>query len=348
MPKTHQIEPIDPIDALRRWMGREDLGRREVESLFGQLMDGALSDTQIAALLAALATKGETVEEIAGAAKAMRDRVVGIPHKHEHAVDTCGTGGDGKNTFNISTAAAVVAAAAGVPVAKHGNRSVSSRCGSADVLEELGVSIETDVDVAARCLNEIGIAFLFAPRLHPAMGAVMPVRKALAVRTVFNILGPLTNPAGARRQVLGVFDRALVDQLAHVLAELGSEHVLVVHGEDGLDELTITGATHVAELKDGAVRSYSVHPEDFGLARVELDSLAGGDVRQNAQAMRAVFSGTGGPLADVTGLNAGAAIYVGGFEETLAAGVARAVKVISSGAAQQKLEELIAFGRAHD
>ncbi len=235
-------------DALRRLLGREDLTRAETEELFGQLMDGALDAAQKAALLIGLAMKGETASEIAGAAAAMRRRVVPIPHSRPLAVDTCGTGGDGRGTFNISTAAALVAAAGGAAIAKHGNRSVSSRSGSADVLAALGVPIEVEPEVAGRALDEIGIAFLFAPRLHPAMREVMPVRRALAVRTVFNLLGPLTNPAGAQAQVLGVYARDKVELLARVLLELGVRHALVVHGSDGLDEITTTGPTFVAEV----------------------------------------------------------------------------------------------------
>ncbi len=273
---------MDPIEALRRAMARQDLSREATEELFGSLMDGGWDDSHKAALLIALAMKGEAASEIAGAASAMRCRVVAIPHTRAGVVDTCGTGGDGKGTFNISTAAAVVAAAAGVPVAKHGNRSVSSRSGSADVLEALGVPIDVDPETAGRALDEVGIAFLFAPKLHPAMKEVMPVRRTLGVRTIFNVLGPLTNPAGARRQVMGVYDDALVGLIGRVLADLGSRHALVVHGSDGLDEITTTGPTRVAEVRDGEVETYRLDPADLGLPRAEPGDLRGGSPQVNA------------------------------------------------------------------
>lgn len=329
--------------ALRRWLAREDLSRAETEELFSQLMDGELSEAMKAAMLVALAMKGEATSEIAGAAQAMRRRVIAIPHGVERAVDTCGTGGDGKGTFNISTAAALVAAAAGVPIAKHGNRSVSSRSGSADVLAALGVAIDTTPEQAGRALEAIGIAFLFAPKLHPAMKEVMPVRKELGVRTLFNVLGPLTNPAGARRQVLGVFAAHLVETLAEVLLELGCEHALVVHGADGLDEITTTGPTHVAEVKDGTIETYALSPADLGLPRAAAQDLLGGSPEHNAELLRGVLAGGGGPLADVTALNAGAAIYVGGLAADLEGGLARAEEALRSGAAATKLEELRNF-----
>ncbi len=330
--------------ALERWIAGEDLSRGEVEELFGRLMDGELSEPVKAGLLVALRCKGESAAEIAGAAAAMRRRVVRIPHDVEGVIDTCGTGGDGLGTFNISTAAALVAAAAGAPVAKHGNRSVSSKSGSADVLEELGVAIETEPAGAARALREIGIAFLFAPRLHPAMRQVMPVRKALGVRTLFNVLGPLTNPAGARRQLLGVFDAGLVETLAHVLLDLGSERAMVVHGSDGLDEITTTGLTRVAEVRAGEVALYELDPGDLGIERVEPSALAGGDPAFNAELMRRLAAGEEGPLADITALNAAAALYVAGRAEDLATGLALARRALASGAVASKLEQLRRFG----
>lgn len=334
---------MNPTDALRRILAREDLSRQETEELFGRLMDGELGEAHKAALLVGLAMKGESVSEITGAAAAMRRRVVRIPHQVEKVVDTCGTGGDGKGTFNISTAAALVAAAAGVPVAKHGNRSVSSKSGSADVLAALGVPIETVPEQAARALEAVGIAFLFAPRLHPAMKEVMPVRGALGVRTIFNVLGPLTNPAGARRQITGVYSDTLVEPIAGVQRELGAEHALVVHGSDGLDELTTTGPSRVAEVKAGKVSLYEVRPEDFGLERAQPEALAGGDPEENARDLEKVLAGRPGPLADITALNAGAAIYVAGLSETLAAGVEEARRALGGGAAARKLEELRTF-----
>jgi anthranilate phosphoribosyltransferase len=331
--------------ALRRWMNRESLSRAETEALFGDLMDGMMSDVVKAALLAALAAKGESAAEIAGAAAALRRRAVRIPHAVASVVDTCGTGGDGRGTFNISTAAAFVAAAAGVPIAKHGNRSVSSRSGSADVLEALGADLEIAPQAAARCLETVGIAFLFAPRLHPAMKEVMPVRRELGVRTIFNILGPLANPAGARRQVLGVYAEGLVEPIARVLAELGTEHALVVHGRDGLDEITSAGATRVAEVRSGAVSLREIAPEDFGVRRCAPADLLGGTPGENAALLRRVLEAEGetGPLAGVTALNAGAAIFVGGLESDLAGGVALARRTLASGAAGRKLEEFLAF-----
>jgi len=329
--------------ALGRLLEGDDLESAEVEDLLGQLMDGELGEASKAALLVALAMKGETAAEIAGAARAMRRRVVAIPHGCPDCIDTCGTGGDGRGTFNISTAAALVAAAAGAPVAKHGNRSISSRSGSADVLAELGVDIETDAERAGRALDQIGIAFLFAPRLHPAMREVMPVRRELGVRTVFNVLGPLTNPAGARRQVLGVYSASLVERLAHVLDKLGSEHALVVHGTDGLDEITTTGPTHVAEVRGGEVSRRLFDPRELGLELARPEDLEGGTPKENAAVFERLLAGEEGPIADVVALNAGAALYVAGVAEDMAAGLALAREAIASGAARQKLDALRRF-----
>src|SRR4051812_2380143 len=254
--------PLEVRAALARLTSGESLTREETEDLFGQLMDGQVTETLKAALLIALRMKGEAVPEIAGAAAAMRRRAIPIPHQTEGLVDTCGTGGDGRGTFNISTAAALVAAAAGAPVAKHGNRSVSSKSGSADVLAALGVRIDADPATAGRTLDAVGIAFLFAPLLHPAMREVMPVRRELGMRTIFNVLGPLTNPAGASRQVMGVYAESLVEPIGQVLRDLGAEHALVVHG-DGMDEITTTGRTRIAEVRHGEVRIYDVEPERF-------------------------------------------------------------------------------------
>lgn len=336
---------IQPQEALSRVMAGEDLTREETEALFGDLMDGLVSEVLKSALLVALRMKGEAPSEIAGAAAAMRGRSVKIPHGLEVVVDTCGTGGDGKGTFNISTAAALVAAAAGAPVAKHGNRSVSSRSGSADVLAALGVDVEISPETAGRALEEIGIAFLFAPMLHPAMREVMPVRRELATRTLFNVLGPLTNPAGAPRQVIGVYAAELVPTLAEVLRELGSEHALVVHGSDGLDEITTTGPTTVGEVQDGEVAVYRVEPEELGVERARLTDLLGGEPEDNARMMESVLDGEAGPLADVSAVNAGAALYVTGRADTLAEGVAQARKVLASGEVRRKLEQLKTYRR---
>jgi anthranilate phosphoribosyltransferase len=328
---------------LGRLMAREDLARGEVAELFGRVMDGELGEPMIAALLAALATKGETVDEIAGATEAMRARVRRVPHRLAGVLDTCGTGGDGRGTFNVSTAAAIVAAAGGACVAKHGNRAVSSRSGSADVLAALGVAIEVEPEISARQLETIGLAFLFAPLHHPAMRAVVPVRRALGVRTVFNLLGPLTNPAGATRQVLGVFAAERVEPLARVLVEFGAERALVVHGRDGLDEITTTTKTLVAEVENGEVHSYEISPAELGVREATLAELAGGEPADNARALAALLAGADGPLAELVAANAGAALHVAGLEPTLRAGVERARDVLASGTAREKLEQLRRF-----
>ena len=335
--------PKGPKEALWRLAAGEHLTREETEELFGQLMDGLVSEPIKAALLVALRMKGESVPEIAGAAAAMRRRSVHIRHNLEGVVDTCGTGGDGRGTFNISTAAALVAAAAGVCVAKHGNRSVSSRSGSADVLAALGVKIEIDPETSARALETVGITFLFAPILHPAMREVMPVRRELGMRTIFNVLGPLTNPAGARRQVMGVYADSLVEPIGQVLRDLGAEHALVVHGADGLDEITTTGPTHVAEVRDGEVRTFTLEPARFGIARTKVEDLAGGGPEDNAALMHRVLGGEPGPLADITALNAGAAIYVAGLAPGLEEGYGKAREILASGAGARKLAELRGF-----
>jgi anthranilate phosphoribosyltransferase len=334
---------IEPREALRRLTAGDSLDRGEAEDLFGRMIDGEISDPLKAALLVALRMKGEAVPEIAGAAAAMRRRATPIPHRLPVVVDTCGTGGDGRGTFNISTAAALVAAAAGATVAKHGNRSVSSRSGSADVLAALGVRLDEDPATAGRALEQVGICFLFAPYFHPGMREVMPVRRELALRTIFNVIGPLINPAGARRQLMGVYAAALVEPIGRVLAELGTEHALVVHGEDGLDEITSTGATRVCEVRGGEVRCYSVEPEALGIRRAQLGELVGGGPDENAALMREVLASGAGPLADVTALNAGAALYVAGLAADLAAGVARAREVLVSGEAADKLAQLVRF-----
>ncbi len=333
---------LDLSTLLRTAIAGEDLPATTVEELFGRLMDGELSEVWKSAFLVALAAKSESVGEIAGAARAMRARAARVPHTSSGVIDTCGTGGDGRGTFNISTAAALVAAAGGARVAKHGNRAVSSRSGSADVLDALGVQLSGDTEALGRCLDEVGIAFLFAPMLHPAMAQVMPVRRELGVRTLFNVLGPLTNPAGSKRQLIGVFAADLVEEVAHVLRELGSEHALVVHG-DGLDEITTTGTTGVAEVRNGEVRTFEVHPRDFGIAAASPDDLVGGAPERNVELMRGVLDGGGGALADITCLNAGAALFVAGRADSLAAGVAAAFEVQRSGAAARKLEELVGW-----
>ena len=331
---------LEPKHALQRLTLAEHLTGEETEELFGKMMDGEVSDPLKAALLVALRMKGEVVPEIVGAARAMRRRVTRIPHHREGVIDTCGTGGDGRGTFNISTAAALVAAAAGAPVAKHGNRSVSSRSGSADVLAALGVRIEVEPERSARALDTVGIAFLFSPILHPAMREVMPVRRELGLRTLFNLLGPLTNPAGARRQLMGVYAAALVEPIARVLADLGAEHAMVVHGADGLDEITTTGPTYFCEVRDGAVQAGTLEPEQFGIRRARLAELEGGDPDQNATLLNRVLEHPEGALADVTAFNAAAAIYVAGLSADLAGGLALARAALASGAARDKLAAL--------
>ena len=330
-------------ETLKRLISGEDLSRPEMEGWIGRIMDGELDEAQKSALLVGLASKGEAVSEIAGAAVAMRSRVIPIPHHRDDLVDTCGTGGDGKGTFNISTAAALVAAACGAAVAKHGNRSVSSRSGSADVLAALGVNLDIEPEQAGQCLDSIGIAFLFAPRLHPAMAEVMPVRRKLGVRTLFNLLGPLTNPAGAKRQLMGVYAPELVETVAGVLADLGTDHALVAHGFDGLDEITTTGPTRIGEVRDGSVRLYEIEPRDLGLERSRIEDLSGGDPHENALALRSVLEGEWGPLAEITALNAGAALYVSGRANDLREGFELARQALTHGAASAVLEELVRF-----
>lgn len=331
-------------DLLDRVLRGDRLSRTEAHSALATIMEGGCKPERIAGLLAALRVRGETFEEIAGMAGAMRSHSTKVSCPDGVVVDTCGTGGDGANTINISTAAAFVAASAGAIVAKHGNRSVSSKCGSADVLEALGIRLDIGVEGVERCLRDAGIGFLYAPAHHPAMKHVMPVRRAMGVRTVFNLLGPLTNPAGARRQVIGVFSPDYGQVLAEALRELGSEHVLVVCGEDGaggiLDELSSCGETQVWELKDGAVSTWTVRPEDLGIARTVVRALKGGDSSQNAAALESIFAGEPGPRGDAVALNAGAALYVAGLADDLREGTARAAELLREGAPLQCLERL--------
>ena len=328
-------------DAIKRAVEGHDLGRDVMREVFGAVMDGRASDVQKAALLVALRMKGESSEEITGAAMAMRERVTPLDVDRVDLVDTCGTGGDGRGTFNISTVAALVAAGAGANVAKHGNRAVSSACGSADVLAALGVNIDLDAARMSEVLRRVGIAFLFAPKLHPAMAAVASVRKELGVRTIFNVLGPLTNPAFAKRQVLGVYAERLVDVVARVLAALGAQHALVVHSRDGLDEISVSAATRVSEVRDGAVTAYEVTPEELGLGRHSIEELGGGDARRNAEIAREILGGANGPRHDVVVANAGAALYVAGLAPSIRDGVARAKDSIASGSAAAKLQQLV-------
>ena len=321
------------------------LSENEAAAAFDSIMSGGASEAQMGAFLMALRLRGETVEEIAGAVRTMRGKATGVQAPVD-AVDTCGTGGDAKGTYNISTCAALVAAGAGVTIAKHGNRSVSSKSGSADVLGALGVNLDIGPAEIARCIEQAGIGFLFAPKHHAAMKHVGPVRQQLGLRTIFNLLGPLANPAGTRRQVIGVFDRKWLNPIAEVLKTLGSEHVWVVHGADGLDELTTTGVSHVAELKSGAIETFEVTPEDAGLPRASIDDLAGGDPKTNAEAIRSVLAGEASALRDIVILNAAAALIVGGKAETLAQAAKVTADAVDSGAAAKCLDTLIAVSNS--
>jgi anthranilate phosphoribosyltransferase len=317
----------------------------EAEEVMNQIMAGEASDAQIGAYLMALRMKGETRSEIIGSARAMRANATAVPTKYNGALlDTCGTGGDKSGTFNISTTVAFVAAGAGVPVAKHGNRAASSKCGSADVLGALGVNLDLTPEQVGRCVDEVGIGFLFAPRLHPAMKYAIGPRKEMAVRTIFNILGPLTNPAGAKRQLMGVFAADLTDLMAHVLGELGSESAIVVSGYGGLDELTTTGPNHVSHYQNEEVRTYDFNPQDYGFEGASINELLGGDPDENAAILRGILSGEiQGAKRDVTLLNAGAALLAAGKVKNLAEGITLAVETLDSGAALAKLDALIEF-----
>ncbi len=310
-------------------------------AVLAEIMEGRAGEVQTGAFLVALRAKGETVPELVGLARTMRSLAAPVRASRHDLVDTAGTGG-GPSTFNVSTTAALVASAAGCAVAKHGNRSSTSRCGSADLLEALGVNIELEPGQVAECIDALGFGFMFAPRHHAATAHVVPVRKELAVRTIFNFLGPLTNPAGATRQVLGVADRHYQETIAEALVGLGSERAMVVSAEDGLDELSLSSRTRVIEVSDGSTEEWFVEPGGFGLAPAELGEVAGGTPHENAAATRAVFDGVLGPKRDLTLLNAGAAIYVGGGAESLEAGVARAGEAIDGGEAKDLLERLVA------
>ena len=335
---------MDIKTALTTLIEKRDLTRDEMLSLMHQIMSGELTPVQIAGLLVALRAKGETVTEIAAAAQVMRELSTKVPVTGtENLVDTCGTGGDGAHTFNISTASAFVAAAAGVKVAKHGGRSVSSTCGSADVLEALGVNVNLTPEQVAQAVREIGVGFMFAPNHHSAMKHAAPVRRELGVRTLFNLLGPMTNPAGAQNQVMGVFARDLVPKLAQVLQQLGSRHVLVVHAADGLDEISLGGDTYVAELRDGDVSEYTLNPQQFGMDNCSSEKLAVHNIDEAKAMLQSVFDNHDGPATDIVALNAGAAIYVGGAATTLQEGIAKARAAIESGAAKAKLEALASF-----
>jgi anthranilate phosphoribosyltransferase len=351
------------LDALHRLANHgQSLARAEARDVMAEVLTGKCTDAQIAALLIALRMKGETVEEIVGFAEAIRAAAAPLPIDRadalavsgtgrdalaeESLVDTSGTGGDASGTFNISTATALVTAGAGVRVAKHGNRSISSKCGSADVVEALGVNIQLPPERAVECLRKVGICFLYAPNLHPAMKQVQGVRRELKMRTMFNLLGPLTNPARASGQVVGVYSLDLVEKLAEALSMLGLRRALVVHGLDGLDEITITGPTRIAEARDGTVRSYEMAPEDFGMKRATLQDIAGGDASENAAIIRSVLSGEKSPRRDVVVLNAAAALVAAGREDHLEKAILLAEESLDSGKAKSKLEALATFTSA--
>lgn len=331
------------IEIIHKLIEKTDLTKQEAYESVLFIMSGKASDGMIASFLTALRMKGETVPEISGAAQAMREMATKITTRRSDVIDTCGTGGDGLGTFNISTASAIVAAAAGAVVAKHGNRAISSKCGSADVLKTLGVNIEIPKEKTERCLDEVGLAFLFAPLLHGAMKYATPVRRELGIRTIFNLLGPLTNPASAQRQVMGVFRRGLTDVLANVLLDLGTERALVVHGSGGMDEISTIGETRISEISKGTVSTYTFHHDSVGIPAASIEMLAGGGMEENAEIISGILQGVPGPPADIVLLNAGAAVYVAGIAESIGDGVRLARRAVESGAAAKKLRHLIEY-----
>ncbi|MCB1022717.1 MAG: anthranilate phosphoribosyltransferase [Acidobacteria bacterium] len=336
---------IGPVhEALHKAVGREHLTEREASAALEEILEGEVDPAVTAGLLTALRMKGETVDEIVGFARAMRSHAAKVEPKAvtpSQLVDTCGTGGDGRNTFNISTASAFVVAGAGAAVAKHGNRSISSQCGSADVLEALGANVQLTPEQAAEAIDTVGVGFLFAPLIHPAMKHVQPVRRALKMRTVFNLLGPLTNPAGAGAQVVGVYHGRLVSIVAEALLRLGVRHAFVVHGSDGLDEITTTGRTHAAEVCDGAVAMRELSPEEFGVEQARAEDLSGGDREENALIIRRILEGAHGPRPDIVVVNAAAALVAAGHAANFLDGAVQARQAIESGAALDKLERFV-------
>lgn len=319
---------------------KQNLTYEVAEAVMREIMSGEASPVQMSAYLTALSLKGETITEITASAKGMREFCVRLLHDVD-ALEIVGTGGDGANTFNISTAAAIITAAAGIPVAKHGNRSASSKCGAADVLEALGVKIDIPPEKSAELLSEIGICFLFAQNYHIAMKHVAPIRRELGIRTVFNILGPLTNPAGAKMELMGVYDRDLVEPLAQVMCNLGVKSAMVVHGEDGIDEISLSASTYVCEVKDGWVRSYTITPERFGFTRCNKEDLTGGDPAENAAILRALLSGEKGAKRDAAVFNAAAAMFISGKFMSIEEAITAANQAIDSGTAKQKLEDFV-------
>jgi len=328
--------------AIKSVMAHKDLGIDDMTSVMQQIMTGECTPSQIGGFLVGLRMKGESVDELAAAARVMRELSTTVEVHCDHLVDTAGTGGDSSGSFNISTASAIVAAAAGAHVAKHGNRSMTSNSGSADVLEAAGVKLDISPARIGECIEQVGVGFMFAPAHHGAMKHAIGPRREMAVRTVFNVLGPLTNPAAAPNQIIGVFDGELVELMARVLQQLNSRHVMVVHGEDGMDEISISAPTRVAELKNGEISSYTLSPSDFGMELAAVETLRVGSAQQSLEVIRAVLANQAGPARDIVCLNAGAAIYVSGIADTLAAGVEAARAAISSGKAATVLDNLVA------
>ena len=337
---------MDIQTAIKKVIAREDLSGDEMNSVMQQIMTGECTPSQIGGFLVGLRMKGESVDEISAAARVMRELATRVEVSGDHLVDTAGTGGDSSGSFNISTASALVAAAAGARVAKHGNRSMTSNSGSADVLETAGVKLDITPEQVRDCVEQVGVGFMFAPAHHGAMKHAIGARKEMAVRTIFNVLGPLTNPAGAPNQVIGVFDGDLIEPMASVLKQLGSNHVMVVHAEDGMDEISISAPTHVAELKQGEVSIYTVTPSDFGMDFAALDEIRVDSAEQSLAMIRGVLADNPGPARDIVCLNAGAAIYVSGCADSLAAGVEAARAAISSGKAAAVLQNLVARSNA--
>ena len=335
-------QPIEVQQAIAKVVDGDALTAEEMIHTMRKIMSGECTDAQIGGLLVALRVKGETVEEVAAAAQVMRELASGVNCQSDDLMDIVGTGGDGSSTFNISTCSALVAAAAGIKIAKHGNRAVSSSSGAADVLEAAGVNIDLDSEQVAQCVDSVGLGFMFAPKHHGAMRHAIGPRKDLGMRTIFNVLGPLTNPASAPRQLMGVYSEALVVPMAQVLAKLGSERAMVVHADDGMDEISIGSTTHVAELKDGQVESYKIDPSGFSMQQADTEQLRVSSAAESLTMVKQVLNNTAGPARDIVALNSGAAIYIAGQAETHQAGVARALEIIADGSAARKLDELIA------
>jgi anthranilate phosphoribosyltransferase len=334
--------------AIKSAIARQDLSQGDMTAVMTQIMSGECTPAQIGGFLVGMRMKGETVDEITAAAMVMRGLSTRVNVNLDHLVDTCGTGGDASGSFNISTASAIVTAAAGAHVAKHGNRSVSGATGSADVLEAAGVNLNITPEQVADCISQVGVGFMFAQKHHSAMRHAIGPRKEMATRTIFNVLGPLTNPANAPNQVIGVFDKALVGPIAHVLAQLGSRHVMVAHSDDGMDEVSVSAVTHIAELKDGEVKTYSVSPSDFGLEMTDIAALKVDTVAQSLAVIQSVLANTPGPARDIVCVNAGAAIYVSGIVDSWKAGVQMAQSVIANGKAANVLKELVEKSNSYE